>query len=145
MERRAQRRVQPSGPIRVHILSLGQMAEGTLEDINNAGAFVVTDLELKKGDRVQLEIAIPGEGDTKILPATVARRRAEVRRHKEVLPPGLGVKFVAQTQEDLDYIQQVVMRLLACDLLGQGSKRQYPPGPNDTVSYGRPFYRPDSK
>jgi hypothetical protein len=121
------------------------MADGTLEDINNAGAFVVTELDLKKGDRVQLEIEIPGEGDTKILSATVARRRAEVRRHQEILPPGLGLKFMAQTQEDLDYIQQVVVRLLALDLLGRGSKRYYPPGPNDTVSYGRPFYRPDTK
>ena len=145
MERRTERRVQTSGPIRVHILSLGQMAEGTLEDINNAGAFVVTDADLKKGDRVQLEIEIPGEGDTKILSATVARLRAEVRHQQEVLPPGLGVKFVAQTQEDLDYINQVVVRLLAFDLLGRGGKRQYPPGPNDTVAYGRPFYRPDSK
>ncbi len=145
MERRTQRRVQPSDPIPVRILSLGQMNEGTLEDINNAGAFVVTDADLKKGDRVQLEIEIPGEGETKILAATIAHRRAEIRRQEEVLPQGLGVSFVAPTQEDLDYIQQVVVRLMACDLLGRRGKRYYPPGPNDTVSYGRPFYRPDSK
>ena len=143
-EKRSEQRVEPVGPVRVRILLPGQDIEGQLEDINNAGAFVTTAIELKKGIQVLLEIEIPGELELKSLPAVVVRRRAEVCRPNRMLPPGLGLKFVAQTEHELELIRQTVMTMLAIDLLGHGSHQHNTNKPNDTVSYGRPFYRPDS-
>ena len=120
------------------------MAFAFTEDINNAGAFVTTVSELKKGTQVLLEIEIPGELETKSLPAVIVRRRAEVCRPNCILPPGLGLKFVAQSEQELDLIRQTVTTMLAIDLLGHGAKPQEKDKPSDTVAYGRPFYRPDS-
>ena len=128
----------------MRILCPGQTVEGHLEDINNAGAFVATLTELNKGIQVLLEIEIPGELGGKRLPAVVVRRRAEVRRPSRILPPGLGLKFVAHTEEELDLIHQTVTTMLAVDLLGHGNPNNIEDNPNDTVAYGRPFYRPDS-
>jgi hypothetical protein len=143
-ERRAEQRVEPAGPVKVRILLPGEEIEGQLEDINNAGAFVTTITELKKGTQVLLEIEVPGEKAVKSLPAVVVRRRAEVCRPNQVLPPGLGLKFMAQTEHELELIRQTVMTMLAVDLLGHGGGKEKDNKPADTVSYGRPFYRPDS-
>ena len=143
-ERRREPRVKPQGPVPVRILCPGQTVEGHLEDINNAGAFVATLTELNKGTEVLLEIDIPGELDGKRLPAVVVRRRAEVRRPGRVLPPGLGLKFGAHTEEEIELIRQTVTTMLAVDLLGHGNRSNNEDNPNDTVAYGRPFYRPDS-
>jgi hypothetical protein len=143
-ERRGDLRVKPQGPVPVHILCPGQSIEGHLEDINNAGAFVTTATELSKGTHVLLEIEIPGELDGRPLPAVVVRRRAEVSRPNGVLPPGLGLKFVAHDDKELDLIHQTVTTLLAIDLLGHGNRNDDEQKPSDTVAYGRPFYRPDS-
>ena len=143
-ERRAEQRVEPAGPVKVKILLPGEEIDGRLEDINNAGAFVTTVIELKKGTQVLLEIEVPGEREVKSLPAVVVRRRAEVCRPNQVLPPGLGLKFTARTQQELELIRQTVMTMLAIDLLGHGGGQEKDNKPADTVAYGRPFYRPDS-
>ena len=144
-ERRSEPRVEPKGPVRVRILGPGQTVEGQLEDINHAGAFVTTPAQLSKGTQVLIEIEIPGELDEKPLPAVIVRRRAEVTRPNRTLPPGLGLKFVAQTDKELELVHQTVTTLLAVDLLGHGSGNNNEHKPNDTVAYGRPFYRPDTK
>ena len=56
----------------------------------------------------------------------------------------LGVKFLADTEEDRDYILQMVKATLTFDLLGRKKKTPEPKG-RDTIPYGRPFYRPDSE
>ena len=59
MDRRRQPRVRTEGEIKVRILASGKLSEGQLVDLNNAGAFVATDLVLEKGEKVHLELDIP--------------------------------------------------------------------------------------
>lgn len=143
-ERRSEPRIAPERPVPVRILCSGQTVEGQLEDINNAGAFVATVTVLSKGTSVLLEIEIPGELDGKKLPAVIARRRTEASRPNRNLPPGLGLKFVAHTEKERELIRHTITTLLAIDLLGHGNRNDSEHKPNDTVAYGRPFYRPDS-
>ena len=69
MDRRRQPRVRTEGEIKVRILASGKLSEGQLVDLNNAGAFVATDLVLEKGEKVHLELDIPGDPKTQPLPS----------------------------------------------------------------------------
>jgi hypothetical protein len=141
-ERRREPRVRPENLIRVRLHMPDQLDEGHLEDINNFGAFVTTNLELMSGTRIDLEIEVPGEPQAKLLPAVIVRRRAEVHYPDRSLPGGLGMKFVANTQEELDHIRQTVITTLSLDLLGHGLKRGSAPGAEETSACAVPNGRP---
>ena len=141
MDRRRQPRVRTEGEIKVRILAAGTLAEGRLVDLNNAGAFVATDLVLEKGEKVHLELDIPGDSNTRPLQAMVARHSGPIQGHHKVIPAGLGLVFVGQDQAEKELIQRVVMMTLAIDLLGYGARKN-PLKPEDTVSVEEPAYRP---
>lgn len=140
MDRRQQPRFQPEGLMKVRIFAPGRLQEGYLVDLNNAGAFVATDLVLEKGTRVHLELTVPGEEHPCPVQAVVAHCSREIRSPKRVIPAGLGLAFVGQSQADRQLIQQIVMTALAVDLLGYKK-----PGPADTLAYGREVYRSDEE
>lgn len=141
MERRRQPRVRTEGEIKVRILASGKLSEGHLVDLNNAGAFVATDLVLEKGEKVHLELDIPGDSKTQPLQAVVARHSAEIQGHHRKIPAGLGLVFVGQDQAEKELIQRVVMMTLAVDLLGYGARKN-PLKPDDTRGVEEPAYRP---
>jgi hypothetical protein len=132
-ERRREPRVRPAGPIRVGIQLTDRLEEGYLEDINNFGAFVTTELSLRSGTRLNLAIHLPGEPEAKLLPAIVVRRRAEIEHAATCLPAGLGMKFIANTREELDFIRHTVITTLSLDLLGHGLRRGSAPSAEETV------------
>lgn len=123
-DRRREPRVSPEGSIKVRLLVPGQLATGTLIDLNNAGAFVATQLVLEKGERLQLELDIPGVEETRPLQAIVARCSEEIKGKRKTIPAGLGLVFVGNTPEERQLIQQVVMSTLTLDLLGFGYEHQ---------------------
>lgn len=139
MERRLQPRVPTEGRIKVRILASGRLEEGYLVDLNNAGAFVATSLVLEKGEKVHLELEIPGDSTRQPLQAVVARCSGEMKGHHRVIPAGLGVVFVGEGQAEREVIQKIVMRTLAIDLLGYGA-RNHPL--NDTGEYDEPAHEP---
>lgn len=145
VDRRGQTQLQPDERFKVHILAPGERAEGYLEDINNVGAFVETNLGVKKGTRVHLEIEIPGQAQPSVLPAVVARLRTEGNDSQNTRPAGLGLMFITDSEEELRLVSQVVTTALAIDLLGHNEPKKSTHGPCDTVSYGRPFYRSPDK
>jgi hypothetical protein len=102
----------------------GQLETGTLIDLNNAGAFVATKLVLEKGERLQVELDIPGVDESRPLQAIVARCSEEIKGKRKTIPAGLGLVFVGNTPEERQLIQQVVMSTLALDLLGFGYEHQ---------------------
>ncbi len=116
MERRRAPRVSPEGIITVRLLAPGRLEIGTLVDLNNAGAFVATDLILEKGEKLHIELDIPGS-ETMPLQAIVARRSGEIKGKKKVIPAGLGLVFIGNTSEERQLIQKVVMSTLTLDLL----------------------------
>ncbi len=123
MERRTAPRVFPEGIIRVRLLSPGRLETGTLVDLNNAGAYVATDLVLEKGEKLHIELDVPGS-DTMPLQAVVVRRSGEIKGKKKTIPAGLGVVFVSNTPEERQLIQRVVMSTLTLDLLNFGYDQQ---------------------
>jgi hypothetical protein len=123
-DRRREPRVRPEGSIKVRLLVPGKLETGTIIDLNNAGAFVATELVLEKGDRLQLELDIPGVEESRPLQAVVARCSEEIKGKKKTIPAGLGLVFVGNTPEERQLIQQVVMSTLALDLLGFGYEHQ---------------------
>lgn len=141
MERRRQPRVRTEGEIKVRILASGKLSEGHLVDLNNAGAFIATDLVLDKGEKVHLELDIPGDSQTQPLQAVVARHSQAIQGHHRTIPAGLGLVFVGQDQAEKELIQRVVMMTLAVDLLGYGARKN-PLKPDDTRGVEEPAYRP---
>ena len=141
MDRRRQPRVRTEGEIRVRILTGGKLVDGHLVDLNNAGAFVATDLVLQKGEQIHLELEIPGDATTQPLQAVVARCSGEITGHHKVIPAGLGLVFVGQDQLEKELIQKIVMMTLAVDLLGYGARNSLQ-GPADTRNVEEPAYKP---
>ncbi len=142
MDRRRQPRVRTEGEIKVRILAGGKLVEGHLVDLNNAGAFIATDLALQKGEKkVHLELDIPGGPATPPLQAVVARCSGEIKGHHKVIPAGLGLVFVGQDQSEKELIQKIVMMTLAIDLLGYGARKNPIQGPADTRNVEEPAYK----
>lgn len=129
VERRREPRIRTQSNIRVRVLHQGQEAEGVLIDLNNAGAFVGTSLELPRGTHVQVELHVPGIEHPHPLSGIVARSSPEIRGLTRVIPAGLGVAFMAETAAERKIIQQMVTTTLALDLLGYGISR-----PTDTIA-----------
>ncbi len=125
------------------ILSPGRLGEGLLVDLSCHGAFLATDLSLEKGTQIGVDITLPGDLDPRprTLQAVVTRHTNDAQHSQEA---GLGVEFLADTEEDRDYILKVVKATLTFDLLGSRKKTATPKG-RETIPFGRPFYRPDSK
>lgn len=116
-ERRQVARVQPEGIIKANLLAPGMLETGLVVDLNNAGAFVATDMVLEKGESLSIELDIPGVETPTPLQAVVARRSEEIRGKTRIIPAGLGVVFVGNTPEERHLIQKVVMSTLTLDLL----------------------------
>lgn len=131
MDRRLEPRIRPQGRIvvRIHV-GPDRLEEGYLVDLNNAGAFVATPLQLENGTRLAVELLIPGIDEPRPLQAVVARCAPEFRGSSKVIPAGLGVAFVGTSAEERQLIQQMVTETLAIDLLGYGIE----PRPTDTIA-----------
>ena len=123
-ERRKHLRICPEGNIKVRLLIPGQIESGTLVDLNNAGAFVASDLVLDRGERLHVQLDIPGVEDTTPLEAVVSRRSEEIQGRTKTIPAGLGLVFVGNTLEERQLIQQVVMSTLTLDRLCFGYEHQ---------------------
>lgn len=144
-ERRKHRRVPLEGTIKVRILAPGprmdgvttfSIAEGHLYDVTTVGAFVATSLILERGQRIEFEIATPGYTGLKRLVAVVARCTGRSKGSNGYMPPGLGVCFVAQTEEERKRIREMVMATLTLDLLDYGYERQLTPPTSETITPG---------
>ncbi len=123
-ERRQVPRVEPEGIIKANLLAPGQLESGLVVDLNNAGAFVATDMVLEKGESLSIELDIPGVETPTPLRAIVVRRSEEIRGRTRIIPAGLGVVFVGNTPEERQLIQKVVMSSLTLDLLSCGCEAQ---------------------
>jgi hypothetical protein len=142
IERRKNRRIPLEGNIKVRVIAPGppvggitafSIAEGHLYDVTTVGAFVATSLVLERGQRVELEIAAPGMTSPKRLVAVVARCTGRTKGSNDAMPPGLGVLFVARTEEERTRIREMVMATLTLDLLDYGYDRQLAPTPSEAI------------
>ena len=96
-ERRRRHRIRAGQLIEACLFVDGLMTRGRVVDLNNAGAFVATDLVLAKNASVVVELRVPGENQTlPPLKAIVARRTEVVKGRKRDFPAGLGLVFTPE-------------------------------------------------
>lgn len=135
VDRRRQPRVKPSGIIQVRLHHGDQVREGHLVDINQTGVYVATDLILERGVELELQVGIPGETDPRPVRARVARFKGEILDHRDPVPVGLGLEFLADNEDEARLIRETVNTTLALDLLGYGNRKHAEPKPTDTNVY----------
>jgi hypothetical protein len=111
-ERRRQRRIPVEHLMEARLTAEGAETRGRVIDLNNAGAFVATDLALDKNTAVEVELQIPGEEKSLPLKALVARRTEEVEGKTRVIPAGLGLVFMTENVMERAFIQKAVLEAL---------------------------------
>lgn len=111
-ERRRQRRIPVPHVMEARLVSEGVEARGKVIDLNNAGAFVATDLVLDKNTAIEVELRVPGEETSLPLKALVARRTDVVEGKTRVIPAGLGLVFVTNNVMERAFIQRAVLEAL---------------------------------
>jgi hypothetical protein len=99
------------------------LADGYLYDLNLYGAFIATDLDLARGSPIELGLVIPGSSQP-TLHALVARRAGRTRGGRGVVPAGLGVSFVARTNDERERIHLLVTAIVTLDLLDYGYEKR---------------------
>ncbi len=95
---------------------------GRVIDLNNAGAFVATDLALEQNSSLQVELAVPGVEKSLPLKAVVARRMELVEGQHHVIPAGLGLVFMTENVMERSFIQMAVLEALKASLRMTRSK-----------------------
>jgi hypothetical protein len=95
-------------------------SDGYLFDLNNLGAFVATEIDLKIGRPIDIVIDLPGMRLPAEVPALVARRADRIQRYDRIVPEGLGLRFIAESKEDEERIRRIVTMVLTLDLLKYG-------------------------
>ena len=111
-ERRRRRRIPVTLVMEARLVADGVQTRGQVIDLNNAGAFVATDLVLDRNTAVQVELQIPGEDKSLPLKAVVARCTEEVKGKSRVIPAGLGLVFLPDNVMERAFIQKAVLEAL---------------------------------
>ena len=111
-ERRRRRRIPVAHVMKARLVVEGAETRGRVIDLNNAGAFVATDLVLRTNTAVQVELQIPGEDKSLPLKAVVARQTEEVKGKTRDIPAGLGLVFLPDNVMERAFIQKAVLEAL---------------------------------
>jgi len=111
-ERRRRHRIPVDHVIEARLLVDGVTTRGRVVDLNNAGAFVATDLVLEKNASLVVELRFPGEDKSLPLKAIVARRTETIKGRKRNFPAGLGLVFMTENVMERAFIQKVVLEAL---------------------------------
>jgi hypothetical protein len=111
-ERRRKHRIPLEQVMEARLVSDGAETRGQVIDLNNAGAFIATDLALEKNTAVEIELQIPGEERSLPLKALVARRTELIEGRTRVIPAGLGLVFMTDNVMERAFIQKAVLEAL---------------------------------
>jgi hypothetical protein len=116
MDRRKHPRIPVEHLMEARLIAGELESVGRVIDLNNAGAFVATDLPLDKNARLEVELAVPGVEKSLPLKAVVARRTEAVEGQRRVIPAGLGLVFMAENVMERSFIQMAVLEALKVSL-----------------------------
>jgi hypothetical protein len=134
-DRRRQRRIPVEHLMEARLKKDGAETRGRVLDLNNAGAFVATDLSLEKNARLEVELCLAGD---KSLPlqAVVARRTESVEARGHTIPAGLGIVFLTTNVMERAFIQMAVLEALKTSLASTRARVTAPPGGSREVREG---------
>jgi hypothetical protein len=93
-------------------------------DLNNAGAFVATELVLPKNTKLEVELRLPGVEKSLPLQAIVARHTEAVEGRNRTVPAGLGLVFLTTNVMERSFIQLAVLESLRSSLESTKAKAQ---------------------
>lgn len=133
-ERRRQRRIPVEHVMEARLVAEGAETQGQVIDLNNAGAFIATDLALDKNTSVEIELQIPGEERSLPLRALVARRTEQVDGKTRVIPAGLGLVFMTDNVMERAFIQKAVLAALKGSLVTTRAGLASPKGDPETTA-----------
>lgn len=108
-ERRKRRRyvIESTMEARLHVD--GDETTGQVVDLNRIGAFIATDLVLDKGTPLEVELCVPDVEEPLRIHAEVARRSERVEGETGVIPAGLGIMFITDSEREERFIQNAVI------------------------------------
>ncbi len=132
-ERRRRRRIPVEHAMEARLVADGRETRGQVIDLNNAGAFVATDLVLDKNTAVEVELQIPGEDKSLPLKAVVARRTEEVKGKTRVIPAGLGLVFMTENVMERAFMQKAVLEALKGSLAVTRMNLSTPPATDENA------------
>ena len=133
-ERRKQRRIPVPQLMEARITLPGSVSRGRVIDLNNAGAFIATELELDKNSPLRVELLIPGGAKSVPLKAVVARRMEAIEGVTRTIPAGLGVVFLTDNVMERAFIQMAVLEALKVSLAMMRMRLDFDPRSRHSVS-----------
>ena len=131
-----ERRKHPRIPV-PHVME-AKLVSGTVEtrgrvlDLNNAGAFVATDLKIEARAELRVELEVPGIERSLPLHAIVARRTEAVEGNSRTMPAGLGLVFKTDNVMERAFIQRAVLEALRASLEAARTKTEAKRSPATT-------------
>ena len=128
-----ERRTGETHVMEARLVANGAKTFGRVIDLNNAGAFVATDLVLATNTAVEVELQIPGNDESLPLKAVVARCTEEVEGKARIIPAGLGLVFITDTVMEREFIQKAVLETLKGALATTRMNRSSAPATDETV------------
>jgi PilZ domain len=111
-ERRRHPRIPVDQLMEVRLVGDGVDTIGRVVDLNNAGAFVATELVLEKGTKLEVELRLAGAEKSLPLQAIVARRIEAVEGREHTIPAGLGLVFLTANVMERAFVQMAVLEAL---------------------------------
>ncbi len=115
-ERRRHPRIPVENLMEARLVREGVDTVGRVLDLNNAGAFIATELVLAKNTKLEVELRIPGVEQCVPLQAIVARHAEAVEGRNRKVPAGLGIVFLTTTVMERSFIQLAVLAALRSSL-----------------------------
>jgi hypothetical protein len=116
VDRRRHPRIPVEQLMQARLVREGIDTVGRVLDLNNAGAFVATELVLPKNTRLEVELRLPGVEKSLPLQAIVARHTEAVEGRNRTMPAGLGIVFLTTNVMERSFIQLAVLEALRTSL-----------------------------
>ncbi len=115
-DRRRHPRIPVEQLMQARLVREGVDTVGRVVDLNNAGAFVATELVLPKNTKLEVELRLPGVEKSLPLQAVVARHTEAVEGRNRTVPAGLGLVFLTTNVMERSFIQLAVLAALRSSL-----------------------------
>jgi hypothetical protein len=100
----------------IRLVCEGVETMGRVVDLNNAGAFVATELVIEKDTKLEVQLCLPGTEKSLPIQAVVARRTEAVEGRDHTFPAGLGLVFLTKNVMERAFIQMAVLEALKMSL-----------------------------
>lgn len=100
-------------PVKVEVQVGLERAHGLVyfdtSDISSGGAFLVSDLLLDVGERMNLALHLPGEKLPVAVKARVVRVNSEPRKRPNDPSPGMGIEFTVISKDDEPKLERFLL------------------------------------